>query len=349
MKRETGHVHAGLRRRVGADEARRSTRRKLLIVLGAGAFAAPLACFAAQPTKVARVGYLGVTSAAGAKSRIEVLRAGLRELGYVEGKNLVIEFRWADDKYERLPALMAELIGLKVDVIVTHGTPGIRAAKQATTTIPIVMATAGDAVLVGLVANVARPEGNVTGSTFSTPELAAKRLEVLRDTFPRIRRVALLQNPDNPAMGPVLKAMQQTATALKLELQQIAVRTPDQLEGAFSAMAAKHAEALVAIEDPMLNGNIEKIADLAARHKMPSIGLPELADAGGLLAYGVDLVPMFRRAAYFVDKILKGVKVSALPVERATGFELILNMKTAKGLSLKIPESILVRADKVIE
>ena len=349
MKRETAHVHAGSRRRVGADEARRSTRRRLLIVLGAGAFAAPLACFAAQPAKVARVGYLGPTSAAGAKSRIEALRAGLRELGYVEGKNLVIEFRWADDKYERLPALMAELTGLKVDVIVTHSTPGTRAAKQATTTIPIVMAHAGDAVIAGLVANVARPDGNVTGSTFSTPELAAKRLEVLRDTFPRIRRVALLQNPDNPAMGPVLKAMQQTANALQLELQQIGVRTPDELEGAFLAMAAKRAEAVVAIEDPMLNGNIEKIADLAVKHRLPAIGLPELAEAGGLLAYGVDLIQMFRRAAYFVDKILKGVKVSALPVERATRFELVLNMKTAKGLGLKIPQSILVRADRVIK
>ncbi len=326
-----------------------NNRRKLLVVLGAGAFATPLACFAAQPAKVARVGYLGATSAAGARIRVEALRAGLRELGYVEGKNLSIEFRWADDKYERLPALMAELIGLKVDVIVTHSTPGTRAARQATPTIPIVMAVAGDAVLAGLVANVVRPEANVTGSTFSTPELAAKRLEVLKDTFPRIRRVALLQNPDNPAMGPVLKAMQQTANALKLELQQIAVRTPGELNGAFAAMIAKRAEAVVAIEDGMLNGNIEKIADLAAKHKLPSIGLPELAEAGGLMAYGVDVVQMFRRAAYFVDKILKGVKISALPVERATKFELILNMKTAKMLGLKIPNSILVRADKVIE
>lgn len=326
-----------------------NTRRKLLVALGAGAFAAPLACFAAQPAKVARVGFLGATSAAGAKSRIEALRAGLLELGYVEGKNLVIEFRWADDRYERLPALVIELIGLKVDVIVTWGTPGTRAAKQATTTIPIVMGHVGDAVLIGLVANLARPDGNITGSTFFNPELAAKRLEVLRDTIPRIRRVALLQNPDNPAMGPVLKAMQQTANALKLELQQIGVRTPDELEGAFSAMAAKRAEAVVAIEDAMLNANIERIADLAARHRLPSIGLPELAEAGGLLAYGVDLIQMFRRAAYFVDKILKGVKVSALPVERATRFELILNLKTAKAMGLKIPQSILVRADKVIE
>lgn len=326
-----------------------NTRRKLLVALGAGAFATPFACFAAQPAKVARIGYLGPTSAAGAKSRIEALRAGLRELGYVEGKNLVIEFRWADDKYERLPALMAELISLKVDVIVTHGTPGTRAAKQATTTIPVVMATAGDAVLAGLVANIARPDANVTGLTFSTPELAAKRLEVLRDTFPRIRRVALLQNPDNPAMGPVLKAMQQTANVLKLELQQIGVRTPDELEAAFSAMATKRAEAVVAIEDAMLNGNIRKIADLAARHRLPSIGLPELAEAGGLLAYGVDLVQMFRRAAFFVDKILKGTKLGSLPVERATTFELVLNMKTAKALGIKIPQSILVRADRVIE
>jgi putative ABC transport system substrate-binding protein len=326
-----------------------NSRRKLLVALGAGAFAMPLACFAQRAVKIARVGYLGPTSAAGAKSRVEALRAGLRELGYVEGKNLVIEFRWADDNYQLLPQLAAELVRLKVDVIVTHGTPGTRAAKQATATIPIVMATAGDAVLAGLVANVARPEGNVTGSTFYSPELAAKRLEVLKDAFPRIKRVAVLQNPDNLAMGPILKAMQQTANALKLELQQIGVRAPDELEGAFSAMAAKRAEAVVAIEDAMLNGNIKKIADLAAKHRLPSIGLPELAEAGGLLAYGVDLVQMFRRAAFFVDKILKGTKLNDLPVERATKFELVLNMKTAKALGLKIPESILVRADRVIE
>lgn len=325
-------------------------RRKLLIGLGAGALVVPFASFAQQrPAKLARVGYLGPTSAAGAKSRIEALRAGLREFGYVEGKNLMMEFRWADDKYELLPQLAAELVRLKVDVIVTHGTPGTRAAKQATSTIPIVMAIAGDAVVTGLITNITRPDGNVTGSTFSNPELAAKRLEVLRDTLPRIKRVAALINSDNPAMGPVNKAMEQIAQALKLELQQVGVRAQEDLERAFSTMAAKRAEAVVIVEDAMLNSNIKKISELAAKHRLPSIGLPELAEAGGLMAYGVDVVQRFHRAAYYVDKILKGTKVSDLPVERATKFELIINRKTANAIGVTIPQSILLRADKVIE
>ncbi len=323
-------------------------RRNLLVALGAGALAAPFASFA-QPAKTARVGFLGPTSAAGAKNRVEALRAGLRELGYVEGRNLLIEFRWADDKYDRLPQLAAELVQLKVDLIVTHGTPGTRAAKQATSTIPIVMAVAGDATLAGLVANIARPEGNVTGLTFFNPELAAKRLEILKDTFPQIKRVSALHNLDNPGMAPVLKAMEQAAKSLKLDLQQVGVRAPGDLESAFAAMAAKRAEAVVLVEDAMLIGNIEKIAFLAAKHRLPAIGLPELAQAGGLMAYGVNLVQMFRRAAVFVDKILKGAKLTALPVERATNFELVLNMKTAKAMGVKFPQSILVRADKVIE
>lgn len=326
-----------------------NTRRKLIVAIGASAFAAPLGSFAQQPTKAARIGFLGPTSAANAKSRVEALRAGLRELGYVEGKNLAIDFRWADDNYQLLPQLAAELVRLKVDLIVTYGTPGTRAAKQATTTIPVVMGHTGDALVVGLVANLARPDGNVTGSTFFNPEVAAKRLEVLRDAFPRIKRVAALQNPDNPAMGPVIKAMEQTAKALKLELLLAGVRTPDELDSAFSAMAAKRVEAVVAIEDAMLNGNIKKIADLAAKYRLPSIGQPEIADAGGLMAYGADLILMFRRAAYFVDKILKGTKLADLPVERAIKFELIVNMKTAKTLGVKFPQSILSRVDRMIE
>lgn len=325
-----------------------NNRRKLLAALGAGAFGVPLACFA-QSAKVARIGYLGPTNAAGAKNRIEALRAGLRELGYVEGKNLTIEYRWADDKYDALPKLAAELAQLKVDVIVTHGTPAVRAAKQATSTIPIVMAIVGDAERAGLVANMARPEGNVTGSTFSNPELAAKRLEVLRDTFPHIKRVAALHNLDNPGMAPVLKAIEQSAKTLKLDLQQVGVRTPGELEGAFSAMAAKRAEAVVLIEDGMLIGNIAKIAELAAKHRLAAIGLPELAEAGGLMAYGVNLVQTFRRAAYFVDKLIKGAKVADLPVVQADKFELVLNMKTARALGIKVPPAIMMRTDKVIE
>jgi putative ABC transport system substrate-binding protein len=322
-------------------------RRRLIVALGAGAAAAPLSLFA-QQTKIARVGYLGPTTAAGAASRIAALREGLKKLGFVEGKNLAIEFRWADDKYELLPKLAAELVALKVDVIVTHGTPGTRAARQATSIIPIVMATVGDALLTGVVANLVRPEGNITGSTFFNPELAAKRLELLKDAFPAIKRVAVLQNPDNPAMKPVLEAMEQTAKAKKLELQPIGVRNPQDFAGAFAAMAKNRAEAVVVIEDAMLNANLKPIADLALSRRLPAIGLPEFADAGALLAYGVDLVQMFSRAAVFVAKLLKGAKVSELSVERATTFETVINLKTAKALGIKISDAMRLRADRVI-
>jgi len=325
-----------------------NTRRKIIVALGVCAVATPFSSFA-QSAKTYRIGYLGPTSAAGAASRIEAMRAGLRELGYVEGKNLVIEFRWADDNYERLPQFAVDLARLKVDVIVTHGTPGAHAALKATTTIPIVMATAGDALLTGLVTNLARPEGNITGSIFFNPELAAKRLEVLRDTFPRIKRIAVLKNPDNPAMAPVLAAMEQTARALKLELQQIGARNPKDFDGAFTAMAKSRAEAVVAIEDAMLNGNLKQIADLAIQRRIPAIGLPEFADAGALLAYGVNLVQMFRHSAVFVDKLFKGTPIKQLPVERATTFETVINLKTARTLGVKFPDSIKLRADRVIE
>ena len=324
-------------------------RRTFIGTLAGSVFAVPLIAGAQRAAKVWRIGYLGPTSAAASATRIEALRAGLREFGYVDGKNLVIEFRWADDNYDLLPRLAAELVELKVDVIVTHGTPGTAAAKHATTTIPIVMATVGDAVLTGLVANIARPDGNITGSSFFNPELAAKRLELLKDAFPRMRRVAVLKNPGNPAMEPVMQAMEQTATALKLELQEVGVRGREEFEGGFAVLVTQRAEAIVIVEDAMLNGSLRTIAELAAKHRLPSIGLPEFAEAGGLLAYGVDLVQMFRRAAVFVDKILKGVKISDLPVERASKFLLLINLKTAKALGITIPQSVLARADEVIQ
>jgi putative ABC transport system substrate-binding protein len=325
-----------------------NNRRKLLFALGACVLAAPPASLA-QTGKTHRIGYLGPTSAAGAETRIAALRAGLRELGYVEGKNLAIDFRWADDNYDQLPQLAIELVQLKPDVIVTHGTPGSRAAMKATSTIPIVMATAGDALLTGLVSNLARPEGNITGSIFFNPELAAKRLEVLRDTFPRLKRVAVLENPGNPAMKPVLAAMEESAKQLKLELLHVGVRGPKDFDAAFATMAKSRAEAMVAIEDAMLNGNLRRIAELALQKHIPAIGLPEFADEGALLAYGVNLVHMFRRAAIFIDKIFKGTSIKQIPVERATTFETVLNMKTARTLGIKFPDSIKIRADRIIE
>ena len=329
---------------------RLNTRRRIVLALGAGALAAPLASFAQQQAaKIARIGFLGTASASGWASRVEALRAGLRDLGYVEGKNIVIEFRWAKEKYDQLPDLAAELVRLKVDVLVTGGTPGTLAAKRATTTIPIVMAVSGDAVASGLVASLARPGGNITGSTFFVQELYAKRLELLKEAVPRITQVAVLLNPDNPASLTNIKQMEIAAKSMKVELQRFEVRGPNEFEGAFSAMAKRRVDAVEITDDPMLIVNARAIADLAAKKRLPSIGFKEYAEAGGLKAYGVNLLDMWRRAAYFVDRILKGTKPGDLPVEQPTKFELVINMKTAKALGIKLPPSILVRADRVIE
>ena len=327
-----------------------TTRRELLLALGSVALGVPLASFAQQQAaKVHRIGFLGAASAIAYASRVEALRAGLGDLKYVAGKNLVIEFRWANGNYDRLPDLAADLVRSKVDLIVTHGTPGTRAAKQATATVPIVMAVSGDAVVNGLVASLARPGGNVTGCTFFGPELAAKRIEFLREALPRMRRFTALINPGNPGMVPVTQAMQATAKALKLEFQQIPMQSPAELADALSAMATGGIEAFIVVEDATLTANTKMIADLATNRRIPSIGPREFSDAGGLIGYGVNNLEMFRRAAYFVDRILKGAKPGDLPVEQPTKFETILNMKTAKALGIKFPQAILVRADRVIE
>jgi putative ABC transport system substrate-binding protein len=325
-------------------------RRKLLIALGTAALVAPFAVLAQQKGKVWRIGFLGATSASGLAGRVDALRAGLRDLGYVEGKNIAIEFRWAEEKYERLPQLAAELVRLKVDVIVSHGGAGTLAAKSATTIIPIVMASSGDPVALGLVASLARPGGNVTGMAGFGSEGTAKRLELLRDAFPRTRQVAVLLNPDNPGnIKNVIPAMETAAKSLKLELQQFPVRGPGEFESAFAAMAKRRVDAVVTTDDGVFIVNAGAIAKLAARMRLPSIGLPEFAEAGGLMAYGADRRELFRRAAYFVDRVFKGAKPGDLPVEQATRFETVLNQKTAKALGLQFPERVLARADRVIE
>ena len=326
-----------------------TTRRQIVIALGAGALVAPFASFAQpKPAKVPRIGFLGQASAAALASRVGSLRAGLRELGYVEGKNIAIEIR-GTEKYERLGDLAAELVRLKVDVLVTQGTPSAFAAKRATTTIPIVMPGVADPVASGLVASLARPGGNITGFTYFVDELNAKRLELLKETFPRITRIAVLSNPDNPATGPMLKAMGLAAKSLKLSLEHFDVRAPDDIESAFAAMGAKKIDAVAVVDDSILNINAKGIADLAAQRRLPSIGIPELANAGGLIGYGINILEMYRRAALLVDKILKGAKPSELPIERPTTFEMVINLKTAKALGLTIPPPLLLRADRVIE
>jgi putative ABC transport system substrate-binding protein len=329
-------------------------RREFITFLGGAAAASsvswPRAVLAQQPSaKVFRIGYLGLLTADSLPKRMESFRASLRDLGYQEGRDYVIEYRWADGKYDQLPALLADLIRLKVDVIVTHGTPGVLAAKQATTTIPIVMAVVGDALGSGIVSSLARPGGNVTGLTFFNPELAAKRLELLKEALPGLTDVGILLNLKNPMNEPVLPQMSRVAKPLKLELHQFDVRAPTELEGVFAAMAAKHVGALVVIDDAILLSSAPAVAALALKQRLPSCGWPDFAIDGGLMAYGVDFPDMFRRAATFVDKILKGAKPGDLPIERSTKFETIVNLKTAKALGLTIPYNLVARADEVIE
>ena len=326
-----------------------NNRRKVLLALGAGALAAPFGSFAQQQGKVWRVGFLSSENPAAYKTRVEALRAGLRDFGYEEGKNLVIEFRWAEGKSERLPELVADLVRLNVDVIVTAGTLGVRAAKQATTTIPIVMASSGDAVATGLVASLARPGGNITGSAFFSPELSSKRLEMLKEAVPRITKVAYLMNPANPVAQANMKAMEITSRVLKIGLRQSEARGPSEFESAFAALAKQRVDALAVSQDTMIVTNYGAIADLAARHRLPSIGPVEFAEAEGFIGYGHSSLVLFRRSAYFVDKIFKGARPGDIPVELPTTFEMVVNMKTAKALGIKIPNSILARTDKIIE
>ena len=318
-------------------------------VAGVAAALTPMPGFAQPATKVARIGFLIPASASSYASRVEALRAGLRDLGYVEGRNLLIEFRVADGKYDRLVDLATELVRLEVEVIVTGGTPGTRAAKQATATIPIVMAVSGDAVATGLIASLARPGGNITGTTYFDPELHAKRLELLKATVPRATRIGTLINPDNPqTMASTLPALRRAAESMKVELFLFEARSPSEFEGAISAMTKERVEAVEIADDPMFLGNLRAIADIVASRRLPSTGAKEFAEAGGLLGYGVNFAETFRRAAYFVDKLLKGAKPNDLPVEQATKFELVINLKTAQTLGLTIPQSLLLRADDVI-
>ena len=334
-------------------QMRRPSRKAALAsILFAGAVLAfAVVAEAQQPKKVPQIGFLlsPSPSASGFVDRIEAFRQALRERGYIEGQNIAIEYRWAEGRYERLPILAAELVSLKVDILLTQATPGTRAAKQATTTIPIVMVVSGDAIATGLVSSLARPGGNITGTTYFAPELAAKRLELLKEAVPRIRRVAVLINPDNPINASVQQAVETTAKLLKVELQQVEIRGPSEFDGAFSAMANKRVDALSVIEDPMLIANVRPIADLVTKKRLPSIAFGEFAEAGGLMAYGVNFLNIYRRAAFFVDKILKGTKPADIPVEQPTKFDFVINLKTAKQIGVSIPHSVLYRADKVIK
>ncbi len=325
-------------------------RREFVTLLGGAAASWPRSAWAQETATLRRIGYLSLGTPAAEATRFDAFRAGLGALGYVEGKNLVIETRWLDGgKYDQLAGLAVELADLKAEVIVTYSTPGVRAAKGATTTIPIVFATVGDAVAVGLVSSLARPGGNVTGTTYFTPELATKRLELLKEAIPGLAQAGILFNPANPAADPILSSLRRTAQSLAIEVSEFPAREATDLEDAFQAMAAKPVGALVVAEDPMLIYNSAAGARLALKYRLASCGFPELAELGGFAAYGIDFPEMWRHAAVFVDKILKGAKPADLPVEQATKFVTAVNLKTAKALGIAVPQSILARADEVIE
>src|SRR5260370_5096724 len=283
-------------------------KRRELFTLVAALGAWPLAGRAQQSGKVARIGLLGPRSASNLAGAIEILRSGLRELGYVEGKNITIEFRWAEGNYDRLPELAEELVRLNVDVLVTYAVPGALAAKQATTTIPIVMALSAEAIRLGLVAGLSRPGGNITGQTFFNPEINAKRLELLKEALPGSKRVAVLFNPKNQIVPSVLEAMALAAKSLNLELDTFGAGRSDELAAAFCGMAIRGAEDLVVIDDPITFEMLESIVELATARRLPSIGQLELAEAGGLMAYAADYSEMCRRTAAFGDKLRKGAR-----------------------------------------
>jgi putative ABC transport system substrate-binding protein len=332
------------------------TRRREFITLLGGAAAAWPFCLRAEPaSKVPRIGFMVTGSLRSPEqlAMIDAFRQGLRERGYVEGQNIVIEYRAADGKIERFTELAAELVDLHPDLIVASNTPAARAARQATATIPIVVAVMGDPIGDGLVASLARPAGNVTGMTFLGPELASKRLELLEQALPAMSRVAALWHPGaygESTMKEMLRAMEAAAGTLSVRLQLVDVRGADEFERAFGTMARERADALIVLPSPMLFSERRRIVDLAAQHRLPSIAMArEFVELGGLMSYGASLRDLFRRAGGYVDKILKGARPADLPVQQPTEFELVVNLKTAKALGLEIPPTLLARADEVIE
>jgi putative ABC transport system substrate-binding protein len=323
-------------------------RRTFIGSLAGGLLAAPLAAEGQPAREVHRIGFL--SSGSPSSHSLEGFRQGLRELGWVEGENIVIDYRFAQGRFDRLPDLAAELVRLKVEVIVASPTPPAVAAKNATGTIPIVMVAVGDPVGLGLIASLARPGGNVTRTSFSIGSLATgKGLELLKEALPRVRRVAVLSNPGNPSHARAIREVRDAAP-LGAQLQLLEAREPNQFGGVFAAMAKGRAEALLVVPDSTFILHGASLADLAIKNRLPSMhGVRENVEAGGLMSYGPSIDAASRGAAFFVDRILKGAKPADLPVEQPTKFELVINMKTAKTLGLTIPPSLLQRADQVIE
>ena len=326
-------------------------RRAFVTVIAGGLLAPPLAALAQPAGRVPRIGWLGGPTRESADPFVREFQRGLRDLGWVEGQNIVIEWRFGGGRAEPLPGLAAELVRLHVDLIVAPSTPTIFAARNATKTIPIVMVAGGDPVGLGVVASLARPGGNTTGLTGTVgPEIAGKQLELLKEAVPKVSRMAVLWNPTTPGNALALREAEIAARALRVELQLLEARRLDDLEGAFATMSAKRAGALLVLGDVMFTTHRIRLADLALKTHLPAIyGAREFVHEGGLMSYGANLSDNFRRAADYVDRILKGAKPGDLPIERSTKFDLVINLKTAKALGVTIPPSLLGRADQVIE
>jgi putative ABC transport system substrate-binding protein len=323
-------------------------RRHFVVALAVSAFAAPLASLAQKSGKVPRVGLLIPETAAVEAGRIDALRAGLRDYGYVEGKSIVTEVRSAEGNYDRLAELAGELTRLKVDVIVAFGTKAVSAAQHATKTIPIVDPVMGDPVASGLSSSLARPGGNITGSVQFSPEAGGKRLEFLKEAIPRITRIATLTNPANAGNPLQLETLRVTANALHVEVLVLEAHTAKELANALATLAQRRVDALMVPSDTLFRAHFAEIVERAASLKLPSAGTREFAEAGGLIGYGPDPVPLYRRSAYFVDRLLKGAKPDDLPIERANTVDLVINLKTAKALGVTIPPSLAARANDLI-
>jgi len=326
-------------------------RREFIAAVGAGLLAAPLVAGAQQAGRVHRIGYLTGGLSTDRPHLIEAFRQGLRELGWVEGQNIVIEYRYAEGRFDRLPDLAAELVRLKVDIIVAVATPASAAAKNATGTIPIVGISLGDPVGTGLIASLARPGGNITGVSYSVGvETIGKGLELLNEIVPNVRWVAILSNPGNPLHAPAVRDLKVAARSLGEQLQLLDARGPTEFDGAFAAMAKERVGGLFVVADTMFNLHRARLVELAAKSRLPAAyGTRDAVESGGLMSYGPSLPDLFERGATYVDKILKGAKPADLPVEQPTKFELVINLKTAKALGLTIPPSLLARADEIVE
>jgi ABC-type uncharacterized transport system substrate-binding protein len=326
-------------------------RRQFIALLGGAAATWPLAALAQHPAvKIPRVGFLGNSTAELEANLIGPFRDGLRALGYDEGRNIAIEYRWAEGKYERFPALIAELIASNVDVIVTAGTPASLAVKKTTASIPLVMIAVGEPVATGLVTSLARPSGNITGVTSISPEIEGKRLELLREVVPSISHIAVFWNASSPVQVIQERETQAAAQVLGLKMLSLGVRSQEEIEDGFAAIVRERPGALLVLADRLFLHHRTLIMEFAARHRLPGVhAYRELVEAGGLMSYGPSYADMHRRAATYVDKILKGANPADLPVERPVKFELVVNLKAAKMLGLEIPPTLLATADEVIE